>query len=133
MRLHQVLNWDIIIILTPGTTTHTCTTTLQAWNTVSSITLPNAGTYLVFCCNVIKPSSSLTNAAFLMEINLYSMSSSYFFYSSLPSGTYVSLNTNPVAISVTSSTTLTLYFTSQCSSGSANLANIFNMQYVRVG
>ncbi len=49
---------------TSGTATCTCTTTLQAWNTVASITLPNAGTYMVFCCNSIKSSSSLTNASF---------------------------------------------------------------------
>ncbi len=64
-----------------------------------------------------------------MEINTYTLSSTYQFYSSLPSGTYVSLNTNPVTISVTASTTLTL--STQCSSGSANLANNFKMQYVQ--
>ncbi len=88
---------------------------------------------MVFCFNYIKPSSALTNASFEMEINFYTLSSCYQFYSSLPSGTNISLNTNPVTISVTSSTTLTLYFTAQCTSGSANLTNNFNMQYTRVG
>jgi hypothetical protein len=118
---------------TNGTTTYTCTTTLQAWTSVASITLPNAGTYMVFCFNTIKPSSTLTNASFTMEITFYSLSTCYQFYSSLPSGTYVSINTNPITISVTSSTTLSLYFVSQCTSGSANLSNNFNMQYTRIG
>jgi hypothetical protein len=118
---------------TSGTTTYTCTTTLQAYSSVASITLPNAGTYMIFCFNLIKPSATLTNASFQMQINLYTLSSCYQFYSSLPSGTYVTLNTNPITVNVTGSTTLTLYFTTQCSSGSANLTNNFNMQYTRIG